>query len=155
MENFFENAFKNMDSESRESFYKTVFMNDDSEYAAKLRIEYYKTQFKSMGENVTIGKGVNIINPQFITVGDNVSIGDNCTLIARGEKGITLSYTPDLLPLLAEKSYSLKFGARNLRRFIQSEIEDRAAELIISNYTQNIKNILISTENGEIKVEKA
>ena len=91
MENFFENAFKNMDSESRESFYKTVFMNDDSEYAANLRVEYYKTQFKSMGENVTIGKGVNIINPQFITVGDNVSIGDNCTLIARGEKGITLS----------------------------------------------------------------
>ncbi len=91
MENFFENAFKNMDSESRESFYKTVFMNDDSEYAANLRVEYYKKQFKSMGENVTIGKGVNIINPQFITVGDNVSIGDNCTLIARGEKGITLS----------------------------------------------------------------
>ncbi len=91
MENFFENAFKNMDDESRESFYKTVFMNDDSEYAAKLRVEYYKTQFKSMGENVTIGKGVNIINPQFITVGDNVSIGDGCTLIARGEKGITLS----------------------------------------------------------------
>ncbi len=91
MENFFENAFNNMDSESRESFYKTVFMNDDSEYAAKLRVEYYKTQFKSMGENVTIGKGVNIVNPQFITVGDNVSIGDGCTLIARGEKGITLS----------------------------------------------------------------
>ena len=74
---------------------------------------------------------------------------------AVSEKGITLSYTPDVLPLLAEKSYSLKFGARNLRRFIQSEIEDKAAELIISNYTQKVKNIIISTENGEIKVEKA
>ena len=74
---------------------------------------------------------------------------------AVSEKGITLSYTPELLPLLAEKSYSLKFGARNLRRFIQSEIEDKAAELIISNYTQRVKNILVSTENDEIKVEKA
>lgn len=91
MDNFFENAFKNMDDESRESFYKTVFMNDDSEYAAKLRVEYYKTKFRSMGENVTIGRGVHITNPQFISVGDNVSIGDDVTLMARGEGGINLS----------------------------------------------------------------
>ena len=58
MDNFFTNAFNNMDAQSKESFYKTVFMNDDSEYAANLRLEYYKTKFKSMGENVTIGKGV-------------------------------------------------------------------------------------------------
>ena len=91
MDNFFENAFKNMDDASRESFYKTVFMNDDSEYAAKLRLEYYKTKFKSMGENVYIGKGVNIVNPEFISVGNNVEIKNDVTLIARGEGGITLS----------------------------------------------------------------
>ncbi len=90
MENFFTNAFNNMDDEAKESFYKTVFMNDDSEYAAKLRVEYYRTKFKSMGENVTIGKGVNIINPQYITVGNDVQISDGCTLVARGEKGINL-----------------------------------------------------------------
>lgn len=91
MDKFFTNAFNNMDEKYLESFYKTVFMNDDSEYAEKLRLEYYKTKFKSMGENVYIGKGVNIINPEFITVGNNVQIQDGCTLIARGEKGITLS----------------------------------------------------------------
>ena len=91
MDNFFTNAFNNMDNESRESFYKTVFMNDDSEYAAKLRLEYYRTKFKSMGENVYIGKGVTIVNPEFITVGNNVEIKNDVTLIARGEGGITLS----------------------------------------------------------------
>ncbi len=91
MDNFFTNAFNNMDDESRESFYKTVFMNDDSEYAAKLRLQYYKTKFKSMGENVFIGKGVTIVNPEFITVGNNVEIKNDVTLIARGEGGITLS----------------------------------------------------------------
>lgn len=91
MDNFFTNAFNNMDDESRESFYKTVFMNDDSEYAAKLRLQYYKTKFKSMGENVFIGKGVTIVNPEFITVGNNVQIKNDVTLIARGEGGITLS----------------------------------------------------------------
>ena len=46
MDKFFTNAFNNMNDEARESFYKTVFMNDDSEYAAKLRVEYYRTKFK-------------------------------------------------------------------------------------------------------------
>ena len=90
MEKFFTNAFNNMDAEEKESFYKTVFMNDDSEYAAKLRVEYYRTKFKSMGENVTIGKGVNIVNPEYVSVGNDVQICDGCTLIARGPKGITL-----------------------------------------------------------------
>ena len=40
MEKFFTDAFNNMDAEAKESFYKTVFMNDDSEYAAKLRVHY-------------------------------------------------------------------------------------------------------------------
>lgn len=88
---FFTDIFNGLSAEEKESFYKTVILNDTAEYAAKARVDYYRTRFKSMGENVTIGAGVKIINPEFISVGDNVSIGDNCTLIARGEKGITLA----------------------------------------------------------------
>lgn len=87
---FFKDIYENMTEEQKESFCKTVIMNDEAEYAAKARVDYYRTQFKSMGENVTVGAGVKIINPQFISVGDNVQIHDNCTLIARGEGGITL-----------------------------------------------------------------
>lgn len=90
MEHFFEKAFANMDSESRESFYKTVFMQDDSAYAAQLRVEYYTSKLKRMGKNVRIGRNVKIVNPQYISIGDNVSIDDDCTLIARGEGGIVL-----------------------------------------------------------------
>lgn len=90
MDNYFENAFKNLSSEDRENFYKTIFMHDDSEYSSKLRVEYYRSMLKHMGENVTIGKGVTIKNPQFVSIGDNVDIEDGCTLIARGEKGITI-----------------------------------------------------------------
>ena len=90
MKNFFMNKFKEMDDESRESFLKTVFMNDDSEYAMNARREYYKSKLKAMGDNVYIGKGVKIVNPEYISIGNNVKIWDNCTLIARGEGGITL-----------------------------------------------------------------
>ena len=87
---FFTEAFEHMNEEQKENFYKTVFLQDDSEYAAELRVAYYKTKFKAMGENVKIGHGVKIVNPQYISLGDNVSIEDNVTLIARGEGGITL-----------------------------------------------------------------
>ena len=90
MENFFTAAFEKMDEKSRESFYKTIFMQDDSEYAERLRCDYYRTQLKFMGKNVRIGKNVKIVNPQYISLGDGTTICDDVTLIARGEGGITL-----------------------------------------------------------------
>ena len=90
MNNFFIEAYENLSESDREEFYKSVFMNMRGENAYKIRADYYKTQFRSMGENVQIGVGVKIINPQYISIGDNVSICDGVTLIARGEKGITI-----------------------------------------------------------------
>lgn len=90
MENFFTKAFENLTPTERESFYRTVIMQDTSDYAEKLRLEYYSKKFKSMGKNVKIGANVKIVNPEYISVGDNTQIGNDVTLIARGEGGITL-----------------------------------------------------------------
>ena len=87
---FFTEAFNKMNEADRESFYKTVFMNDSSEYAQKLRNEYYKTVLKKMGENVTIGTGVKIVNPHLVSIGDNVKISDDTTIIAREGTEITI-----------------------------------------------------------------
>ena len=57
-------------------------------------------------------------------------VGDLRSLL--GEKGIELHTSEELLGYIAEKSYSVKYGARNMRRFIQTELEDRIAELIIA-----------------------
>ena len=88
MESFFTNAFHF--SENKEEMYKAIIMNTASEEAEKMRVEYYSTQFQSVGKNLSIGVGVKIVNPQYISLGNNVKISDNVTLIARGEKGITL-----------------------------------------------------------------
>ena len=90
MDDFFSKAYENLSADDKEEFYKSVFMNMRGETGYKLRADYYRTQLKSMGENVRIGAGVKIINPQYISLGDNVSISDGVTLIARGEKGITI-----------------------------------------------------------------
>lgn len=87
---FFTDAFEKMNPEQKESFYKTVFMQDDSDYAAELRVKYYRTQLGSAGKNLKIGRNVKIVNPQYIHLGDDVSISDDVTLIARGPGGITV-----------------------------------------------------------------
>ncbi len=68
------------------------------------------------------------------------------------EKSISLEYTEEIPVLLAKKSFSVKYGARNLRRTIQTEIEDKASELIISSYDSKISGISIFAEGGEIKI---
>ncbi len=52
---------------------------------------------------------------------------------AMEEKNIRLTWTDAAVRHIAEKSYSVKYGARNMRRFIQTELEDKIATAIIEN----------------------
>lgn len=53
---------------------------------------------------------------------------------ALAEKRITFTWDDSLLDYLTEKSYSLTYGARNLRRLIQKELEDAIASVLIDQY---------------------
>ncbi len=68
------------------------------------------------------------------------------------EKGITLKYSDDVARCVAQGSFSEKYGARNMRRYIQKNIEDKLAELIISDYSQAFTNASLSVVDGEVKV---
>ena len=69
------------------------------------------------------------------------------------EQGIKLVYDADLLSYVAEKSYSNKYGARNMRRYIERNIEDKIATLIIDNYNSKPVGISLTVENSEIKID--
>jgi ATP-dependent Clp protease ATP-binding subunit ClpA len=71
---------------------------------------------------------------------------------ALAEKSLTLRYTDEAAALIAERSYSAKFGARNMRRYIQRHVEDAIAEAVIADYTHELTRILVHTQDGEIKV---
>ena len=68
------------------------------------------------------------------------------------KKGIELKFTDEAARLIAEKSFSEKYGARNMHRYIQKNVEDKLAEKIISDYKRNYTQALVSVENGEISV---
>ena len=66
------------------------------------------------------------------------------------EKGLTFRYDESLIAYLSDKSYSLTYGARNLRRTIQKELEDPIAMELIRNYEHPVSAVHASCEDGKI-----
>ena len=69
-----------------------------------------------------------------------------------GEKGYQFRYDDALVDYLAEKSYSLTYGARNLRRLIQKELEDPMAAKIIDAFEHPITQIGATAKDGEVQL---
>jgi ATP-dependent Clp protease ATP-binding subunit ClpA len=66
------------------------------------------------------------------------------------DKDISFSWDDSLLEYLVKKSYSAVYGARNLRRLIQKELEDGIAVKMIENYQHPISVIKATgSEDGE------
>jgi ATP-dependent Clp protease ATP-binding subunit ClpA len=68
------------------------------------------------------------------------------------EKGVAFTYDDALVDYLTHKSYSLTYGARNLRRLIQRELEDLIANRIIENYEHPVTQLRATAENDEIQL---
>ena len=69
------------------------------------------------------------------------------------EKGLTLSWDESLLDYLVAKGYSVTYGARNLRRLIQKEIEDTVAQRLIERRGQGIRRVRLSAGADKVNVE--
>jgi ATP-dependent Clp protease ATP-binding subunit ClpB len=69
------------------------------------------------------------------------------------DKGITLTYSDAVLQHIAKKSYSEKFGARNMRRFIEKNVEDLIAEKILSAYPKKLIGVHLGSVDEKITIE--
>ncbi len=68
------------------------------------------------------------------------------------EKKLKLSISDEVYKAIAKKAFGGKFGGRDIRRVIRSDIEDALAELLIENSEKTLSTVDITVENGEIKV---
>jgi len=69
------------------------------------------------------------------------------------EKGYEFHFDAQVASLVAERSFSEKYGARNMARFIQTNIEDRIADEIITRRNLKIRAIRLSVREGEIMID--
>jgi len=65
------------------------------------------------------------------------------------EKNISLRYDDEVLKLIAEEAYGKPYGARDIRRVIRQEIEDKIADIIIGSASE-IDEILVCEKDGKI-----
>ena len=68
------------------------------------------------------------------------------------DKGLHFTWDEDVENYLVKKSYSATYGARNLRRTIQKELEDVMAAQIIDSYEHPVTQIHASMEDGKLVV---
>jgi ATP-dependent Clp protease ATP-binding subunit ClpA len=107
------------------------------------------------------------LRPEFINridavVSFNRLTEDNFVEIARlmmtelkesmSDRGYTLAFDDALLRYLAHKSYSVAYGARNLRRLIQTEVEDAITTILIDGYDQHITFLSVTAEEDKVKI---
>ena len=127
----------------------------------------FSTESNSLEEARTMKALEGFLRPEFINRVDEIITFNSLTeenfekiaaimldelRMALEEKGIELSFTLALLSHVGSKSYSAKFGARNMRRYIQTHIEDAIAEKIIADYNRSITKVHLNISGGEIVV---
>lgn len=68
-------------------------------------------------------------------------------------RGVRFQWTEDVRKLLVKKAFSLTYGARNLRRTIQKELEDPISEAIIDSFEKPISSITAQVNDDKISFE--
>ena len=68
------------------------------------------------------------------------------------ERGIGLMWEDSVIDYLVKNSYSITYGARNLRRTIQKDIEDGIAERIIDSFDSPISQIKLTAPENKIEI---
>ena len=129
----------------------------------------FSSDAQSRAENKTFKALSAFLRPEFLNRIDeiitfNSLTEENFASIARimleelrvslAEKNIQFKYSDDAANMIAKGSYSHRFGARNMRRYIRSNVEDQLAEKIISDYNGEITMAsLFVDDNGRLTVE--
>ncbi len=67
---------------------------------------------------------------------------------ALSERGIAFTWDESVIDALVQKSYSVTYGARNLRRTIQKELEDPIAQKIIESFVTPIRTLNASADEA-------
>ena len=69
------------------------------------------------------------------------------------EKNIILTYTDEALALIAEKAYGKPYGARDIRRVIRQEVEDKIAGIIIERASE-VSELTVDVENVNLIIKE-
>lgn len=119
----------------------------DKDKTQKALEEFLRPEFLNRVDEIITFNRLNISN--FMDIA-NINLNDLKQTLE--QRGITLEFTDAAKIHIAKKSFSEKYGARNLRRFIQTEVEDKIANLIIDSYPKRISDVKLDCDSDILTV---
>lgn len=148
----FENTIIVMTTNASAGMMNTTGFNRDSEQlekekATKALLTFLRPEFVNRIDEVIPFKA---LTKEIVTRIAHIMLEDLKESLKSRE--ITLTYTDAVVEFLVEKGFDPKFGARSLKRTIQKELEDKAAEQIISHFDQNLKTMHADMTDGNLVV---
>ena len=69
------------------------------------------------------------------------------------DKGIELKFQASALKLLAQEGYDVEMGARPLRRTLQTQVEDKLSELLLTGDLTTGQTLKVGVKAGQLKFE--
>ena len=114
----------------------------------KALLEFLRPEFINRVDEIITFRGLEISDFERIA---EIMLGDLRRVLA--ERSIALHYTEGVPAIIAKNSFSAKYGARNMRRYISREIEDVAAEKIINGYDKTVSEIHIDVADDNFVIE--
>ena len=127
----------------------------------------FNVDSKGNDENRTMRALERFLRPEFINRVDEIVVFNRldreniqaiCAIMlgdlkkVLDDKNISITWDEAAIKALCDKGFSDKYGARNLRRVIQTEVEDALASAIIENYKTPISAVSLTAEEGAVKV---
>ena len=114
----------------------------------KALLEFLRPEFINRVDEIITFRSLELSDFERIAA---IMLGDLASVLS--ERGIALRYSEAVPAFVAKNSFSAKYGARNMRRYISREIEDVAAEKIISGYKHVITEVMIDVADGAFVIE--
>ena len=130
------NAGSNLNTNS--AGFSGNFNDGNSDKTHKALSEFLRPEFINRVDAVITFRSLD--ETDFVSIA-RIMLNDLAKVLS--DKGIETSYTDAAADFVARSSFSRKYGARNMRRFIESNIEDVLADKIISSYDTDITSVHI------------
>ena len=128
-------------------FTMTAHSADEVKVKAALE-DFLRPEFINRVDDIVVFNRLTRENFGFIC---RIMLDDLKSVLA--EKNVAFTYDDAAVALLVEKGYAEKYGARNLRRLIQTDVEDAVAAVIIESYQNAVTSVSLTAENGALKLE--
>ncbi len=117
------------------------------EKAQKALSDFLRPEFLSRIDEVIVFQ--NLDKPSFEKIAD-LMLSEYVETLA--EREISLEYDQAVLAWLAEKAFGGKSAARDLRNLIRKEVEEKIANVLISNYDKGVKRLKFSVANEKLEL---